>query len=100
MTNRTRGMILKMIEAIWGNLRTKPARIAWAKSQVARNETEDAIFRQWLLDNNVPDDIARRALETGSREKAIAFLAKEKDWIQYYKIQIEVRNAFKTHELK
>ena len=97
MNDMIRDMIRKMIKTIWGNLRTGPARMAWAKAQTARNKTDDAICRQWLIDNNVPDDVARRAWATGFRPSAIAFLARQADWIKYYGLEKEVREAFKKH---
>lgn len=90
--------LLKFINSAWGNLETAQARAAWAKAQPARCRAEDAVFRKWLIDSNVPEDVAARAWATGSRAEAIAVLAENTGWIKYYKIEAEVRAAFKKHE--
>lgn len=90
--------LLKFINSAWGSLKTSQARAAWAKAQPSRHLAEDAVFRQWLIDANVPEDIAGRAWATGSRAGAIAMLAENAGWIKYYKIEAEVRAAFKKHE--
>jgi len=97
---KTKGMFLKMIETVWGNLRTREARAAWAKGQAKRNETGDQIFRHWLVSVCVPEDVAKKAWEHGSRKAAIGFLADNADWIKYYRLEKEVRAAFKAHEPK
>lgn len=86
-----------MVQSVWGNLRTRTARIAWAKAQTARNATGDALFRQWLIDKGIPENVAKKAWATGSRESAIAFLAEQKGWVEYYGLQSEVKAAFKKH---
>lgn len=96
-----RGMILRMIETVWGNLRSRPARQAWAKAQTTRNKTDDDLFRQWLISQNVPDDIVRRAWEKGgTRFQALRYVRDQKDWIEYYNLVDEVNAAFKKHAPK
>jgi len=97
MNNKIKGMFLKMTKSVWGNLRTRAARRAWAQGQQQRYAAGDQIFRAWLITSGVPDDVARRAWATGSREKAIAFLADNTEWIKYYKLEAEVKRAFKKH---
>lgn len=100
MKNKTRGMILKMVESVWGNLRTPAARRAWAQGQQQRNAAADQIFRAWLIGAGVPEDTAKKAWAQGSREKAIAFLAENADWIKYYKLEAQVKAAFQKHTPK
>jgi len=100
MKDRTKGMVLKMIESVWGNLRTKEARRAWAQGQQQHNTAGDQVFRVWLIGAGVPDDIARKAWEQGSLEKARALLAKNAEWIKYYRLEKEVRAAFQKHTPK
>lgn len=96
-TTRTKGMILKMIESVWGSLRSKEARRAWAQGQQKRNAAGDQVFRAWLIGSGVPDDIARKAWAKGSRKEAIKVLADNAEWIKYYKLEAEVKAAFKKH---
>jgi len=100
MKDRTKGMVLKMIESVWGNLRTKEARRAWAQGQQQRNTAGDQVFRVWLIGSGVPDNIARKAWEQGSREKAIAILVQNAEWIKYCRLEKEVKEAFKKHTPK
>lgn len=96
MTNRTKGMVLKMIQSVWGGLKTKEARAAWAKGQAERNSIEDQIFRHWIISQGIPEDIARKAWEQGDKARAIAWLRHpdRKSWIEYYQIGKEVNAAF------
>ncbi len=98
--NRTRGMILKMVESVWGNLRSREARRAWAQGQKERNAAGDQIFRAWLIGAGVPDDVAKKAWAQGSRERAVAFLASNAEWIKYYNLEAEVKAAFIKHTPK
>jgi len=95
---KIKGMFRKMIDDIWGNLRSKEARMAWAKAQAARTKIDDALFRQWLIEKGVPDDLARRAWEQGGTKfQALRYIRDQKEWIEYYNLTVEVNAAFQKH---
>lgn len=100
MTPTTKGMFLKMIESVWGSLRSPAARQAWARGQQSRNKTDDQIFRVWLIGKDVPGDLARRAWDEGGNKKALEYIRKQQDWIEYYNLKKEVNQAFRAELAK
>ena len=102
ITARTKGMVLKMIQSVWGGIRTPKARAAWAKGQAERNKIEDQVFRHWISGQGIPEDIAQKAWAQGDKARAIEWLRHQDraTWIEYYNIQKEVNDAFKKHTPK
>lgn len=89
-------MILRMIESVWGSLRTPAARRAWAQGQQKRNAAGDQLFRAWLIQSGIPEDVAEKSLAGRTKKEAIAWLQHEdrRAWIEYYNLQEEVNRAF------